>query len=171
MTAPMVLYHASPIQFASGSTLRAGVREQGAERAEFERRFAEHAPNGAGDRRAAVFAADDVAFAARYLEAEAKGGDARHVYEVHALPLSRHPMVLVNVAFQASHPRAFATLAAEYWCPTREWRIWEYLCAEAVVVAELAWPDLIARSVAQGSYFADYEAAKRLSFASGQNGE
>jgi len=139
----MVLFHGTPILLGSGARVAARSRGHQPGRAEFERRFAAYAPVWAGDRATAIFAADDSAFAARYLESEPKAKHERHVYQVRAVPISRHPMALVNFAFKESDPNAFAVIAREYWQPSRKWCVWEYLCAEIEVVGEERWPDVI----------------------------
>ena len=90
-------------------------------------------------RRSAVYAANSIGNAARFLVSEPdKERRTVQAYEVEVTHQSPSPMVLIG--FIDAHGPAFSSLSAcieEYWTPNKEWRFLEFICPSLTVTAVL----------------------------------
>ena len=55
-----------------------------------------------------------------------------------------------------------ASVADEYWTPTKEWKFWEYISPEIEVLKELGWPSASELASAIDAYRRDSVLLKRF---------
>jgi len=102
--------------------------------------------SGKPSRLSSWFACDKPEFATKYLESEIafKGRDGqRHLYAIVMETCSKHPMFLVHVIarkLSEGDENTALKVADEYWTPTQEWKFWEYINPEMVVIGPEACP-------------------------------
>lgn len=168
------LYHATTDLLIPGDTLISRVSDLPNEpyRRAMEELLAKRCPEGRPLRMSSWFACDTPRLAAKYLDAqmsfgadkETRKGQPR-LYAVEMDPSSKQPMVLVNaVALKLSEGKTniAMSLADEYWTSTKDWKFWEYLSPEIVVLPEQPWPDVIELASALQTYTTDSNLLKRF---------
>lgn len=157
----MELFHASHRLYTPGNRLTAQDRKLSEEKVEVEQRFARFAPPEEQSRFTAIYASDNAAFAACYLDREKTRGENKHLYRIETASVSPHPMALVDVAARIENDQVFNVAAKEYWHPSHNWLCCEYLCAEVQILAEEKWPEQDMLAGASYSYSMDRENDQR----------
>lgn len=151
----VMLYHATTDELEIGEKLRADTRNPAsianASRREAEEFLKQQCPKGRPQRLSSFFAFDDPSHSAAYLDSELRCGlkqgsntGQRHLYIVEMSTFSKHPMILVDAvatSLSQGDESLAAKLAEEYWDPTQEWKFWEHLAPEMVVVERMSWPN------------------------------
>jgi hypothetical protein len=168
------LYHATTDLLTPGDTLISRASDFPSEpyRRALEELLAKRCPEGRPHRMSSWFACETPRLAAKYLDAqisfgvdkEARKGQPR-LYAVEMDPSSKQPMVLVSAValkLSARESNIASWLADEYWTSTKEWKFWEYISPEIVVVEECSWPDGIELAIALQTYSADASLLKRF---------
>ena len=141
----MPYFHASRNVYQIGDVIRVPVGEQSHAfklslelGMQWREEALENARNDrANSRRSAVYAADTLGNAARFLvsQPDEKGRPVLG-YEVEITHQTPSPMVLIG--YIDAHGPAFPSLSAcmeEYWTPTKKWRFLEFVCPSLTVTA------------------------------------
>jgi len=141
----MPYFHASRNVYQIGDVIRVPVGEQSHAfklslelGMQWREEALENARNDrANSRRSAVYAADTLGNAARFLvsQPDEKGRPVLG-YEVEITHQTPSPMVLIG--YIGAHGPAFPSLSAcmeEYWTPTKKWRFLEFVCPSLTVTA------------------------------------
>lgn len=120
--------------------------------------------NRASSRRSAVYAANTLGNAARFLVSQ-PDEEGRPVlgYEVEITHQSPSPMALIG--YIDAHGTAFPSLSAcieEYWTPTKKWRFLEFVCPFLTVTAALGNIREEALWIAGENYEYDRQLARHL---------
>jgi hypothetical protein len=170
------LYHATTAELTIGDKLGSTVSVLNNITNIFQREaedfLEQRRPKGRPPRPSSWFACDKANLAAEYLDAQLTfGPDKRarngrpHLYAVEMDSSSKQPMILANavaVKLSAGEKDVALLLADEYWAPTQEWRFWEYISPDIVVLQRQPWPDPMALSLALDAYTKDSDTLKRF---------
>jgi len=170
------LYHATTAELTIGEKLKltasAVSHTTNAFQREAEHFLEQRRPEGRPPRLSSWFACDKANLAAEYLDAQLTLGPDKgarngqpHLYAVEMDSSSRQPMILSNavaVKLFAGEKDVALLLADEYWAPTQEWRCWEYINPDIVVLERQPWPDLMALPLALAAYTKDSDILKQF---------
>jgi hypothetical protein len=157
-------YHAGQVaQVGTGQSTHFYAGLEMADNLAGEERLERHRPDGAPCRRSCIYVFQSLETCSFYGSTQHPDAEV-YYYRVRMTGAVKAPMVLVDAIRRQVDPSASQVerMAREYWSPTRDWQVWEYL-TETVEVMEEVQP-LAANSsavmMAQCSYQSDHELAK-----------
>jgi len=165
----MKLYHASKVLYVPGQRVLASTKKVAdARRAAVESVLRLQKPRGSIDRSEAIFAFDSKVMAIRFGCSEY--GEGRfYPYRVSMPNSERHPMMLVDCYAKrmgSSDNAVLQQVVEEYWNPTEEWDVWEYLGPEIIVEHQLETLGCNAAGMALIKVMKDHDRIRRLWFPS-----
>ena len=155
-------YHASRHSYSTGQRVTASSRTVTRSLAATERVLKERKPPGALDRTEALYGFHSPALAACYGYLK-YGNENFHVYRVSMNSPEQHPMALVNAIQQrGANPtnKSVTEIADEYWVPSGEWRVWECLARDMVVLEKTSPPSRMMAGVALKPLMEDQESIR-----------
>ena len=93
-------------------------------------------PKGMPARELCIYAFDDMAYCVYFMKNEIADGQNLHLYKCLMQEACGHPMILVGKIANVKEEK-WEELRNEYWHPTKNWKVMEYMTEEIQIVEKL----------------------------------
>lgn len=170
---PKIVFHVSTNEYEPNQVVSVPAGEQtafherlvAANATGAEQRLEATRPPGAQSRLTTQYAFDDVFQCLHYGNSQYNGQEL-HFYRVSMENPTEVPMALVDVIGKLENPSnaQIAAIVAEYWNPTLQWDVLEYLASSMTVIEKLPKPsdDAMEAFAAGATYANDISLAKKV---------